>query len=266
MLNEILQKEPIYVKKGIPFYGSEKEGDQFRDEDIKAWTTGGHFKRRWRDRGMTNDFRNAVYMDLCKKAADLNLPIMDIACGPNLGLLPDIYYFNKNIKAVAVDGCPTLVEKWREFFDEYAPETDVSFISCNVADMPIKDNAIDVMTSNIGFGSLRYAGANNMKGINEAYRVLKPGGLVFTVENEFEDRAVVQRIFDLWGKENWFKHDDLTWHERFEQAGLTIEQEEFLYTSTSKGGEQNWELAEKATQFGLEIVQNSHAYVLRKSS
>ena len=39
------------VKNGAPFFGSENEGDQFRDEDIELWTIGGHFKRVWEDKG-----------------------------------------------------------------------------------------------------------------------------------------------------------------------------------------------------------------------
>jgi ubiquinone/menaquinone biosynthesis C-methylase UbiE len=258
--NHILSKGPVMVKDGIPYYGSEREGDQFDNGDITSWTTGGHFLRRWQSKGNINEYRNKIYMDLCKQAADLNLPILDIASGPNLGLIPDIYHYNNHLQALVADGCPVLVEKWNEFLRGYAPEVNIQFASFNAAEMPLKNDSIDVITGNIGFSSLRYAGADNMLGVKEAFRVLKPGGYVFAIENEFEDKTVVQKVFDLWGKENWFGENKLIWRERFETAGFFIEQENLLLRRVEKN---DWELGEIATSFGLEIVMTFKAFVLR---
>ena len=258
----ILSKEPVEVKNGVPYYGSEREGDQFNDDDIASWTTGGGFARRWRDKGASNEYRNAVYMDLCRKAANMNLPLLDIASGPGLGLLPDIYSLNPNIQALATDGCPVLIEKWNEFIKENEPKSDLQFASFNAANMPIHSESVDAITSNIGFSSLRYAGVDNMLGVKEAYRVLKSGGYVFTIENEFEDMAVIEKTFDLWGKENWFKETKLTWRERFEQAGFIVRQEKFHLRRIEKD---DWELGEAAASFGLEIAAIFKAYILRKS-
>lgn len=210
---------------------------------------------------MPTEYRNKIYLELCKTAAGLNLPILDLATGPGMGLLPDIYSFNKNIRALATDGCPVLVEKWNEFLQENAPNADIQFASFNAANMPIYDVSVDVMTSNRGFGSLRYAGADQMLGIKEAYRILKHGGYVFTIESEFEDNAVVQKTFNLWGRENWFRENKLTWRERFEQAGFVIEQEKAHLRRVEKDG---WELAEAALSFGLEIVVIYKAFILKK--
>jgi len=259
--NNILSKEPIMYKNGIPYYGSEQEGDQFDENDIASWTTGGRFMQRWREKGHVSEYRNAVYMDLCKKAASMNLPMLDIASGPGLGLIPDIYHFNQNIHALAVDGCPALVEKWSEFMCMHEPGASIQFASLNVADMPIRNGSIDIITSNIGFSSLRYAGADNMLGVKDAYRILKPGGYVFAIENEFEDKAVVQKVFDMWGKDNWFSQNSMTWRERFTNAGFTIEQDKLLLRRVEKD---DWELGEVATSFGLEIAMNFNVYILRK--
>ena len=127
--------------------------------------------------------------------------------------------------------------------------------------MPIHNDSIDDITSNIGFSSLRCAGADNMLGVKEAYRVLKPGGYIFAIENEFEDKRIIQKVFDLWGKENWFIKNKMTWKERFEQAGFMIEQENIHLRRVEKD---DWELGEAATKFGLEIVVIFKAFVLRK--
>jgi len=217
--------------------------------------------QRWRGKGELNDYCNEVYMDLCKQAANANLPVLDIASGPGLGLIPDIYHFNSNLQALVIDGCPMLVEKWSEFLRAYASEANIQFASLNAAGMPIHNDSIDIITSNIGFSSLRCAGADNMLGVREAYRVLKPGGYVYTIENEFEDKAVVQKVFDLWGRKNWFSENKLTWRERFEDAGFCIEQENLLLRRVEKNG---WELGEAATSFGLEIAMVFKVFVLKK--
>ena len=108
--NSILSKEPLEYKNGIPYYGSENEGDQFNEDDISSWTTGRRFAVRWQNKGKPSNYCNTIYMDLCKKAESLNLPVLDIASGPGLGLIPDIYSLNQNIQALAVDGCPILIE------------------------------------------------------------------------------------------------------------------------------------------------------------
>ena len=253
----ILSKMPLYEKCGIPYYGSEREGDQFDESDVAIWTAGGGFARRWNERGQ----KVGNHMTLCQKAAELNKPIMDIAVGPGLGLLPDIFAINPELQALATDACPILVEKWSEFLQKQAPDTNIQFACFNAADMPIRDNSVDVITSNIGFSSLRYAGIGQMDGVKEAYRVLKPGGYIFTIENEFEDTAVVQKVFDLWGKENWFRENKLEWSQRFRQCGFAIEEETFHQRRIENT---DWELGEAAASFGLEIAMVFKGFVLRK--
>jgi ubiquinone/menaquinone biosynthesis C-methylase UbiE len=259
--NSILSKRPVVFKDGIPYYGSEHEGDQFNEDDVHSWTKGGRFVRRWQNKGVKDEYRNMIYMDLCKKIESLNLPILDIASGPGLGLIPDIYSINQNIQVLATDGCPILVEKWNDFFKQNIGDIDIQFASFNVNDMPIHDDSVDVITSNRGFSSLRYAGADQMLGIKESYRILKSGGYVFTIENEFEDKSIIQKVFDLWGKENWFKNDKSAWRERFEKAGFITEFEKIHFRRIEKD---DWELGEMATKFGLEIVVISKAFILKK--
>ncbi|MCL2364416.1 MAG: methyltransferase domain-containing protein [Defluviitaleaceae bacterium] len=261
MNNVRWSKPPQYEKNGTPYFGSDREGDQFDEADIASWTTGGRFARRWQTRGATGDYNNAVYHALCQKAADTHLPLMEIACGPNLGLLPDILAIRPDAQVLATDACPAVIENWQAFMQTNAPEALIQFACFNAANMPLPSNTIDAITSNIGLSSLRYAGDDQANGISEAYRVLKPGGHLFTIENEHENKAIVQEVFDRWGKKNWFRNDKLTWDERFTRAGFIIEEKTPHYRRVEST---DWELGEAAASFGLEIVITSYAYILRK--
>jgi len=254
-------RPPAYEKDGTPYFGSDREGDQFDEVDIASWTSGGRFARRWQTRGTTNAYNNAVYHALCQKAADTHLPLMEIACGPNMGLLPDILTLRPEAKVLATDACPAVIEHWQAFIQTNAPEMNIHFASFNAADIPLPPNSIDAITSNIGFSSLRYAGDDQIHGVSEAFRILKPGGYIFAIENEFEDKNVIQEVFNRWGKTNWFQNDKKTWDERFTQAGFVIEEKMPHYRRIEIT---NWELSEAAARFGLEIVIASYAHTLRK--
>jgi ubiquinone/menaquinone biosynthesis C-methylase UbiE len=257
------RREPYEIRHGVFYFKSDKAGDQFDENDIQSWTVGGRFTRRWESRGEVTEYQNEVYHALCRKAAELNFPVMDIACGPGLGLIPDIYAVNPDINFLATDACSAVIQNWSDFLSAKKPKPNTDFASFDVCDMPIKDNSIPVITSNIGFGSLRYAGNEQMNGLTEAFRVLKLGGYIFTIEKEFADRNMIQKVFDVWGQSNWLAKDKMTWSERFEKAGFIIEKEDFHLRKIERD---NWELAEKAVEFGFDGIETvSKAYVLRKT-
>ena len=257
------RKFDFELQNDIRYYNSERDGDQFQVEDISAWIDGGIFKRRWDNRGHPNQYANDVYFSLCKEAAELALPIVDIASGPGLGLLPDILSINPDTKTLATDACPKVVEKWSQFLRQQKSIESVDFASFSVNHIPFHSNSVPVITSNLGFSSLRYAGPDQVNGINEAFRVLKPGGYIFAIENEFADMQVVRKVFDLWGRENWFKNNELNWSQRFRRAGFTIESEMPHLTRIENA---DWEFGEVAAGFGLDLVVKFTAYKLRKIS
>jgi len=252
---------PLLVKRGALYFAVEENAtDAFDENDVASWVAGGRFAWRWRDRGQQNETRCNVYMHLCNQVATQNLPVLEIACGPGLGLLPDILAFNPNIQATATDSSSVLIENWNDFFRMNEPGAKINFAAMDAAKMPIASNSVDIITSYIGFGSLKQAGSDQLNGLAEAFRVLKPGGRIYTVEQEFEDPALIQHIFDRWGRVNWFKDDKHTWQERFAMAGFIVEQDSSMYRNKQTG----WELQDVAASFGLEVWTNTKAFVLRK--
>ncbi|MCJ8015211.1 class I SAM-dependent methyltransferase [Paenibacillus sp. KQZ6P-2] len=252
------------VINGVPYFESDDQGDQFTLEDIDLWTKGGHFLRRWESKEKKVETPNEVYHSLCQKAADLNLPIMDIACGPNLGLIPDLIAKNPDLKFLATDACSSLVYNWERFLTSQDATANISLASFDATRMPIRSNSVDVITSHLGFSSIRYAGDEGMKGINEAYRVLRHGGYIFAIENMWTDRDAVLEVFRQWGREPWliFREDNLSWREKFEKAGFTIieEKPQLIRLLTPRDNS----LGEAAFKFGIKIGLEYKAYMLQK--
>jgi ubiquinone/menaquinone biosynthesis C-methylase UbiE len=219
-------REPSEIKDDIPCFGSDREGDQFDESDIQSWIDGGRFARRWETRGAVTEYRNEAYHALCRKAAELNLPIIDIACGPGLGLIPDIYAIKPDIPFFATDACSAVAVNWKRFFNTQDEKPNIEFASFDACSIPVDGNTFPVITSFVGFGSIRNMREDRMNGVHEIFRVLKPGGYVFTVENEYADTSLIQKVFDLWGQVNWYKDQKMNWHERFIKAGFIIESED----------------------------------------
>jgi SAM-dependent methyltransferase len=249
------------VIDGIPYFNSDNEGDQFSLDDIDSWVEGGRFKRRWQNKG-NKYMSNNVYSWLCKQVATLNLPIMEISCGPGLGLLPDIITMNPNVNCLATDACSSVVLEWNKFISDKDATENISFASFDTTNMPIHSNSIDVITSYIGLSSIRCPGEDGMKGVNETYRVLKPGGYLFTIENTWKDRKAIHEVFDLWGRDCWYRDNELSWHDKFQKANFKIIDEKLQETRVLTP--QDNELGEIAYRFGIEIGMEYRAYILRK--
>lgn len=187
---------------------------------------------------------------------------MEVACGPGLGLLPDIIAKNPDIKCLATDACSSLIFNWQRFFVDNKITSNVSFASFDATPMPIRSDSIDVITSNIGFSSLRSAGADGMMGVNEAYRVLKKGGYIFAIENAWKDRKALREVFKLWGMDYWFNDNEMNWHDKFKKANFKIlEENPQLFRLLTP---QDNDLGEAASKFGIEIGLEFTAYILQK--
>jgi ubiquinone/menaquinone biosynthesis C-methylase UbiE len=250
------------VIDGVPNFDSDKEGDQFSQEDIESWIKGGRFKRRWDDAQNKIQTENEIYHSLCQDVADVNLSFMEIASGPGLGLIPDIISKNSNIKCIATDANSEVISKWSKFFKDNEIDANISFASFDATKMPIRSDSVDVITSYIGLSSLRIAGWDRMAGVNEAFRVLKHGGYLFAIENTWKDRKALHEAFSLWGKKYWFNDEELSWHDKFHKAGFNIIYEKLQKTRFLTSNDN--ELGEIAEKFGIKIGMDLIAYKLSK--
>ncbi|MFA7204470.1 MAG: methyltransferase domain-containing protein [Candidatus Caldatribacteriota bacterium] len=255
-------KTPKVVIDDVFYYDSKDVGDQFLEEEVKEWSKNGVFQKIYSN-GRTSR-NNDIFIKLANQVVEINLPYMEISCGPGLGLTPFIKNIKPSIPSLITDACPYIVKYWNKYIRDNNIESNMSFASFDNCNMPLKSESIDVITSYLGIGSTRFDGPDNMNCISEIYRVLKHDGYLITIENELDDYDAVDDIFNTANKYNYYKNPKVIGDlkERLEKAGFTII--ELIDLGKELIGQDDSELGELAYMQGKEIYWAEKAFIVKK--
>ena len=101
--------------------------------------------------------------------------IVDMACGTGSGIKYILRRINWPCTVILADLSFRILAWNRRFFAEEIqnPYVDYVFLACDCANIPLKDNSVDVVFSYAGFESMQ---SKMMAGFHEAHRILKHGG------------------------------------------------------------------------------------------
>lgn len=120
--------------------------------------------------------------EFAQKIADSEGLILDIASGPGGGFVPPVLNLNPEATILMDDIRLGLLQEWQAFFkDKGIP--NVSFSVFDAKKMPLRSNSIDIVSDLAGLCNIQ----GSVVAIREAYRVLKSGGTLFSIN------AVIQR-------------------------------------------------------------------------
>ncbi len=103
--------------------------------------------------------------------------ILEIGTGPGGGYMPCILKHNPEAVVIISDLSPTVVNEWKRFLDKEMDPPNVSYAAFDFCEIPFSDCSIDVVSDGGGIGNAEGDKGNALK---EAWRVLKPGGLLVT--------------------------------------------------------------------------------------
>jgi len=255
-----LAKEPVDIKDGIYYFDAHDHGDWFGEEDAAEWDNG-RLESNWKKQMF---LENPTTKKLIETIVANGKEVIDLACGPGMGLIPSVKQLDSAFQCTATDANAMVLTHWKKYLDWTCMTHGVGFAQFSVLDMPFKDNSVPSFSSNIGLSSVRGGQEDYDAAVKEVYRCLEEGGYLYAIESEWLDIPEILRVFEKWGREPWtcFTEEQTSWHDRFLAAGFEIVSEEVVQNRIFTA-EDN-ELGEVSVKFGIPVGTKETAFVLRK--
>jgi len=129
--------------------------------------------KNW-ERAMT---QNGFMDDIGKRIASQHGIILETDAGPEGGFMPYILKSNPDACVIISDHSPAVVREWKSFLDQKLDSPNLHYAVLDSCSMPFRSNSLDIISDGGGF---RNAEGDKAGSLKEAYRVLKPGGLLVT--------------------------------------------------------------------------------------
>ncbi len=255
-----LAKEPLDIKDGIYYFDAHNHGDYFGAEDAAEWDNG-RLGNNWKKRKF---LENPTTKKLVKTIIENGKEIIDLACGPGMGLIPSVKKLDPAFHCTASDANAMVLEHWKKYLDWNYMTHGVGFAQFSVLDMPFQDGSVPAFSSNIGLSSVRGGQEDCDKAVKEVYRCLESGGYLYAIESEWMDVTAILQVFEKWGQVPWtcFAESQMSWHDRFLAAGFEIVSEKPVQNRIFT--EEDNELGEASVKFGIPVGTKETAFVLRK--
>ncbi len=159
-------------KTGITYFVPEQER-QYNINWVNVIKSDGGIKRNWENSLVDNEILDSIGKDIVSNGGI----ILEIGAGPGGGYMPYILKANPNATVIISDLSPTIVSEWKLLLDEVLDSPNIYYTAFDFCNMPFGNNSIDVISDAGGIGNCE---GDKAKALKEAYRVLKPGGKLFT--------------------------------------------------------------------------------------
>ena len=148
---------------------------------------------------LMNDFMSLGIHRLWKKTLlnmmnpSNNQKLIDVACGTGDVAKKFLSYVDKPGQIICVDPNELMIRKGKEKLNNYH---NLKWIIASAEKLPIRDNKFDFYTISFGLRNTK----NLKEALDEAYRVLKPGGRYFCLEFSKIQNAGLNFIYKNYSK------------------------------------------------------------------
>ena len=256
-------RNPVRCHDGVFYYDSDRDADYFDESNVAIWRDGRMKRNFYSDFFLNNPASRRLVDEIIAQGA----PVVEIACGPGMGLMPSVKQLAPEHVCLATDANSLVIEEWKRYLDQNETVGNLELAQFSLMDIPLRDNTVPAYSSYIGLSSTRNGEEGHEQALREIYRTLMKNGFLYTIETTWTDTEAMLRVFREAGKTPWSGLDSArcapTWRERFLNTGFEIVSEE-VFESRTLTADDN-ELGEAAEQLGIEIGVFSKAYILLKN-
>ena len=255
-------RPPVRRYDGIYYYDSDRDADCFDESDVDIWRSG-RMRRNFHSDFFLNNPASRRLVDAIIAQGD---PVVEIACGPGMGLMPSVKQLAPDHVCLATDANSLVIEEWKRYLDGNETIKNLDLAQFSLMDIPFRDNTVPAYSGYIGLSSTRNGEEGHERALREIHRTLTGNGFFYTIETWMDTEAML-RVFRESGMTPWggleSDHPTPTWRERFLQVGFEIVSED-VFESRTLTADDN-ELGEAAEQLGIGISVISKAYILQKN-
>jgi SAM-dependent methyltransferase len=186
-------------------------------------------------------------------------PILEVAAGPGGGSVLAILQPSPQAPLMFNDISVPVVALWRDFFAEHGIGPNVCFSAFDAARVPLRGESMAAVTSSAGFGNMDLKAQS--EAIHEAFRVLRPGGLLCAEELVLEAEGLSRLPSEL--RQEWSKEVVVRGLSGFlSDAGFVVESQVVEFCRPVDPQQDG--VAEKAAKYGVSLAWNIERVKARK--
>ena len=180
-INDMLEEHDLLAdmtgrrrnRDGVTYFVPEEDKREYA-----AWAEAIRRERWIRQNWLASREQNRLMDRIGAEIAARGGLILEIGAGPGGGFMPYVLKADPDARMIISDMSPTVVREWKAWLDGALQSPVLYYAAMDFCRMPFADGSIDVVADR---GGIANCIGDKAQALQEAFRVLKPGGMLVTM-------------------------------------------------------------------------------------